>query len=222
MLTKTLPLDSCELKFADAGYFEGYASVFNGVDSYKDTIVKGAFSDTLKSNPNVKMFFNHKSWEMPVGKWISLKEDEKGLFVKGELTPKNSLAEDLRASMKHGTIDGLSIGFILKNGDYTENEDGTRTINKISNLVEVSPVIFPADDAARIDLTSVKNAIDSMNSIGEIENFLREVGGLSKSGAKLLVSQMKNVLRREADETEEVKLNNAINSLYQTFKQLSA
>ena len=61
---------------------------------------------------------------MPVGKWMVAKEDDHGLYVEGELTPSLRLAEDVRAAMKHGTIDGLSIGGYVERGDYDETESG--------------------------------------------------------------------------------------------------
>lgn len=84
---KTLDLANCEIVMDDVGSFEGYAATFGNVDSYGDTIMKGAFIDTLKINGMPKMFVLHKSDELPIGKWISAIEDDKGLYVKGELTP---------------------------------------------------------------------------------------------------------------------------------------
>jgi len=117
LIKKTLELASVDLKLeGDTGKFSGYASVFGGVDSYGDTIIKGAFESTLRSG-NPKMFFAHE-WTMPIGKWIKAKEDDHGLFVEGELTPGLGIAADVRAAMQHGTLDGLSIGGYLKAGDY--------------------------------------------------------------------------------------------------------
>ena len=193
LIQKTLKFDDVNLKMqGDTGTFEGYASKWNGVDSYGDTILKGAFADTLKATAP-KMFFNHQ-WDMPVGKWLDLSEDNEGLYVKGELTPGLSISADVRAAMKHGTLDGLSIGGFLKKGDY-EEKDGRRIIRKWSQLAEISPVVFPADSAARIDLHSVKSGpdllaeIDEIETIKEFEYLLRNVAGLSKGAAKSLTAR---------------------------------
>ena len=205
------------LKFADVGLsvqvesgtFEGYASKWGGTDSYGDTILKGAFAETLK-NETPKMFWNHK-WDMPVGKWTDISEDSQGLYVKGELTPGLGLAGDVRAAMKHGTLDGLSIGGFLQKGDF-EEKSGGRIIRKWSKLAEISPVAFPADSAARIDLSSVKNGgpdviaeIEEVTTIKEFEYLLRYVAGLSKGAAKSLTARA-YVLFGSADaETNEKK-----------------
>jgi len=202
LIHKTLKLDDVSLKMeGDSGKFSGYASVFGGVDSYGDTIVKGAFSDTLKK-AQPKMFFNH-SWDMPIGKWTLAKEDATGLFVEGELTPGLALAADVRAAMKHGTLDGLSIGGFLNKGDYEEHDTG-RIITKWSKLAEVSPVVFPADGAARIDLSSVKaslEVIEQIESLREFESFLRDAGGFGKGAAQALTARAKELFNlRDAGE----------------------
>lgn len=208
LLHKTLSLSDVSLKMeGDTGKFSGYASVFGGVDSYGDTIVKGAFQETLKAGAP-KMFFNH-SWDMPIGKWTTVKEDDRGLFVEGELTPSLGLANDVGAAMKHGTLDGLSIGGMLKKGDYEETKTG-RLIHKWSSLMEVSPVVFPADGAARIDLSSVKSMdfealLPECKTERDIERLLRDAG-LGKWEAMAIVSRAKAIFDgRDAQEAAEAK-----------------
>jgi HK97 family phage prohead protease len=208
LLHKTLALTDCEVKMTgDGGRFAGYASVFGGVDSYGDTIIKGAYEYTLKKHGKPKMFVNHDSYALPVGKWISAKEDDKGLLVEGELTPGMSAASDAYAAMKHGTIDGLSIGYALKADDFEMLDDGTRVIKRVSRLAEVSIVTFPADNAARIDLESVKaEGIEQIETARDFERFLRDSGGMSKALAIALVSRAQLVFsRRESDEDEAEK-----------------
>lgn len=211
LVRKTLQLSDVELKLDDSGEgkFAGYASVFGGVDSYGDTILKGAFEYTLKNNGKPKMFYNHE-WNMPVGKWTVAKEDDKGLWVEGELTPRLTLAGDVKAALEHGTLDGLSIGGYLKKGDYDETETG-RVIRRWSNLAEISPVVFPADSAARIDLSSVKSIdfeslLPECNSERDIERLLRDAG-LGKWEAMATVSRMKAILsvRDAPDEAASMK-----------------
>lgn len=198
LLRKHINLQAATLKMDGAkGTFSGYASVFGGVDTYGDTIVRGAFESTLRNNGKPKMFFNHE-WTMPLGKFIVAKEDDHGLFVEGELTPGLSLASDAKAALEHQTLDGLSIGGFLKKGDFEDTENG-RVIRKWSNLVEISLVAFPADGAARVDLSSVKSAdlseaIEEIDTVRELERFLRDAGGLSKGAAAALVARAKAVL----------------------------
>jgi len=211
---KQLSLNSVSLKFADAssGKFGGYASTFGGIDSYNDTIMAGAYKSVIDSIMNgsarmPKMFVNHKSWGVPIGKWTKMYEDEKGLYIEGELTNGNPEAAIVKAAMQHETIDGLSIGYMLKQSDieFSEiNGQTVRVIKNISDLSEVSVVTFPADDMARVDLTSVKTSLDQIESIKDFEDFLREAGGFSKSLATATASRAKRLFSRS--ESEEVKL----------------
>lgn len=214
MMRKNLVLDNVGLKFAkgDTGAFSGYASVFGGMDSYRDTIMPGAYKSVIEriqagSARMPKMFINHKSYELPVGKWLSMEEDDKGLFMFGELTPGMDEAKTVKAAMQHGTIDGLSIGYGLNRDDVemVEKEDGTvRVIKNVSELYEISIVTYPADDAARVDLSSVKSALDQVESIKDFEDFLREAGGFSKSLATATASRAKRLFSQS--ESEKSKL----------------
>lgn len=214
MARKQLLLNDVSLKFAanGTGTFSGYASVFGGVDSYKDTILAGAYKgviDKIKTGSlrMPKMFVNHKSWDLPVGKWTAIVEDAKGLFMEGELTPGNPQSAVVKAAMQHETIDGLSIGYALKASDVEYIDvDGEqiRVIKNVSDLYEVSVVTYPADDAARVDLGSVKSALDTIETIKDLEDFLREAGGFSKSLATATASRAKRLFARS--ESEEVKL----------------
>ena len=199
LLRKNLSLSDVKLTKAEgAGRYSGYASVFGGVDSYGDTIVKGAFASTLRNNGTPKMFFDH-DWSMPIARIDVAKEDDHGLHIEWEMTPKMSKAADVQAALEHGTLDGLSIGGYVKAGDYDETETG-RVIRKWANLMEVSVVAFPADAAARVAKgADFAEAIDELKSLKEIERFLRDAGGFSKGVATALVARAKIVLGVEGD-----------------------
>jgi HK97 family phage prohead protease len=186
---KLITLDSIGLKFYEGkqGVFSGYASVFGGVDSYGDTIYPGAYAKTIVERDRpVQLRFNHE--QGVIGKWIRIEEDEKGLYVEGELTPGHSKAMDVYASLMHGAISGLSIGYVPKN--FVPNEKGGLDLYEI-DLFEISVVESPADLAANIG--RIKSDIDSANSLKEIETLLRDALGLSKSDATALVSRMRRL-----------------------------
>lgn len=198
---KLLQLDSAGLKFDTAtGQFEGYASVFDGVDAYGDTIQKGAYQETLENrNRPVMMYFNHNP-DNVIGKWVEMREDEKGLFVKGELTNGHSMASDVRASLKHGAITGLSIGFnIPKGGSEYDEEKSIRILKKI-NLHEISIVTVPADNDARIDVESVKSSLEDAETKRDLETCLRE-SGFSKAAAQSFLARCAKVLRESEPAT---------------------
>lgn len=190
---KLLTVDQTSVKFSGvSGEFSGYASVFGGVDSYGDTIAPGAYKKTLKTRERaVKMRWNH--YGPVIGKWLSIEEDDKGLLVTGQLTPGHSVASDVAASLKHGAVDGLSIGYYVRKEDR-DNTTGTRLLKEIE-LIEISVVEEPADNMARI--ADVKSALEEAQSLKEIEELLRDVGGFSKLNAKTLVARVKSLVHRD-------------------------
>lgn len=82
---------------------EGYASLFGEIDQARDMVMRGAFADTLASRGirRIPMLFQHDLSE-PVGIWLELREDFRGLFARGR---------ELISLLRAGAIDGLSIGF---------------------------------------------------------------------------------------------------------------
>ena len=109
--------------------------------------------------------------------------------------------------MIHETIDGISIGFQI--GDYEMVQKGDQTlrlIKSIKKLPEVSIVTYPADDAARVDLTSVKSSLDNVKTIRDLEEFLRDACGFSKSLATATASRCKSVFTQGEPEEETVVL----------------
>ncbi len=200
---KGITLQDVELKFDEGGRrFKGYASTFNGNDSYDDTILPGAYAKTIAEHGMPKMFWGH-DWDIPIGKWLSAVEDEKGLLVEGEFTPGNSQADAVMAAMKHGTVNGLSIGFRLAEGDYERKKDGGRIIKNVTKLYEISVVNFPADEDARISEVRSEE-VDELKTIRDFENFLRDSGGFSKSVATSIVAKAKKLFadQRESDVDE--------------------
>lgn len=208
MQHKLLQIDQIDVKFTSdkEGIFSGYASVFGGVDAYGDTIMAGAYANTLQNRKRpVQMRWNH--YGDVIGKWLSITEDEKGLFVEGSLTPNHSLAQDVYASLKHGSIGGLSIGYRVVKG--VENETGGFDLYEI-DLIEISVVESPADLAAQIEV--VKSNIKTADSLKEVEAILRDAGNFTRSDATALVARIKAIAlgEQEAKTSEEEAIKNAI------------
>lgn len=131
------------------GTFEGYASLFNREDLGRDIILPGAFRDTLtrRGPTGIKMLFQHDPAE-PIGVWETIREDAKGLFVRGRLLGDVARAREVLALMRAGAIDGLSIGFRA----VRARRDHATRLRRIEavDLWEISIVTFPMLPEARI------------------------------------------------------------------------
>ncbi len=183
------------------GIFEGRGSVFGNVDSYKEIVAPGAFTDTLAAwkaqNRLPPVLWQHRSGE-PIGPHTDMEERADGLYVKGQLLVNDvQRAKEARALMKAKAVNGLSIGFVTREDSF-DRVTGIRTLKKV-DLWEVSVVTFPANPAAQI--SSVKSAIDGIQTYAEAESFLREVGRLSKADATGFIARFKSLGgRSESDE----------------------
>jgi HK97 family phage prohead protease len=213
MQFKQISNESVGFKF-DAekpGVFSGYASTFNGVDSYGDTIAPGAYKKTLKKRARpVRMRWNH--FGPVVGLWLEMEENEKGLYVTGELTPGHSVSQNVYASMKHGAVDGLSIGY--RPVKIEDHGDGKRTLKEIE-LIEISVVEEPADLGAKIsEVKNLTEMIESIERLKDCEALLRDVAGFSWVSAKALVSRIRS-LRDEggAEKSDPAKLAELIQGI---------
>ena len=193
-----------ELKFSggDSMSFEGYGAVFGNVDAYGDVIEPGAFANYLAGVKNganqwPAMLLQHGGYGMtaedmtPIGVWTQLAEDGKGLLVAGKLanTPRGQEIYALMKMEPRPAIDGLSIGYIPKEFEMrSKPEDPRRRLKRI-DLVEISPVTFPANGKARV--ADVKS-IEDLSSMREIEEYL-STQGLSKTQAVALIARIKGI-----------------------------
>ena len=142
------------------GVFEGYASLFGVADLGKDVVMPGAFADSLKSRAasGVRMLWQHDP-ATPIGRWLSIEEDRRGLKVRGKLSLAVERARDIHALMREGAVDGLSIGFRVERA-RAERPTGLRRLEKL-DLWEISVVTFPMLPGARVE--AVKQGSSSLS-----------------------------------------------------------
>lgn len=136
------------------GTVEGYASLFGAVDQARDMMMPGAFATTLQMRGvrRVPMLFQHDPAE-PIGIWLELREDMRGLYARGRLIPDVQRGREVLGLLRAGAIDGLSIGFRTGQARL----DAKTRVRKIYavDLWEISIVTFPLLAGARV--SAVKN-----------------------------------------------------------------
>ncbi len=195
---ETMSVDTKQL--TAEGEFEGYASVYSNVDQGGDIVKPGAFDDSLRTGrpaSKVKMLMHHDT-RRPVGVWLEMKSDAKGLFVKGQLLLATQEGRDAYELMKVGAIDAMSIGYRTKEDSY-DSQSQVRTIVK-ADLLEVSLVTFPMNEQATV--SGVKNG--DIKTTREFEKFLRDEGNFSNKAAKAIASGgfKASQLRDEGDNSQ--------------------
>ena len=167
---ETLAFAFAEVK-ADAatpGVFEGYASTFGNKDLQNDIVMPGAFTETIRRGKDWPILWQH-NYDEPIGVNLAAKEDEKGLWVKGQLNLDIQRGREAYSLLNQGALKAMSIGFrIGKDGAEWDKAREVRRIKSV-DLLEYSIVTFPANPKAR--LTSLKGA-----TVRDIEEALRDAG----------------------------------------------
>ena len=142
--------EGAALSVTDEGRIEGYASLFNAPDQGGDVVAKGAYAASLKrlaaEGRRVKMLWQHDPAQ-PIGIWDEVREDARGLYVKGRLLESVGRAREAVALIAAGAIDGLSIGYRTLRA--TKGDKGRRLLQELE-LWEVSLVTFPMLPSARV------------------------------------------------------------------------
>jgi HK97 family phage prohead protease len=131
------------------GRFSGYASLFGVTDLSGDQILPGAFAASIarRGADGVKLLFQHDP-AAPIGRWLSIEEDARGLRVVGQLHAEVAKAREVESLMRAGILDGLSIGFRTVRA-RTDAKSGVRRVAEV-DLWEISVVTFPMLPGARV------------------------------------------------------------------------
>lgn len=156
----------------DDGTFEGYASLFGKVDLGRDVVERGAFAASLgkRGAGAIRMLFQHDP-NAPIGTWSEIREDARGLFVRGRLALQSARAREVHSLMKEGALDGLSIGFRTVRA-RTEAKTGIRRIVEV-DLWEISVVTFPMLPEARIEAVKARRRFRASLAAPDAETLAR-------------------------------------------------
>lgn len=153
-----------ELHDSEIGTFTCYGSKFDVVDQANEVVVKGAFIDSLQRHQELGtmpiMLWNHDTDEI-IGKWVEAEEDEVGLKLKGKFNLNTDEGKRRYEELKHGDLNGFSIGYWFDPVD-TETIDDITYLKKV-HLQEVSLVPFPCNEEAQVlEVKSVQS--DAVNN----------------------------------------------------------
>lgn len=134
----------------EARTITGYAAIYNSdsedLGGFIERMAPGSFDGRLQDD--VRVLFNHDN-NLVLGRTISgtatLEVDEKGLKYTCQL-PDTSYAKDLIELMERGDVTQSSFAFTIEDESWEERADGMliRTVKKVGQLYDVSPVTYPA------------------------------------------------------------------------------
>ncbi|KIT17286.1 HK97 family phage prohead protease [Jannaschia aquimarina] len=162
------------VRLEDGCVIAGYASWFGVEDTGRDIVEPGAYCDSLArlsaEGRRVKMLWQHDPAQV-IGVWDEVREDARGLFVKGRLLTSVPRGMEAASLVEAGAMDGLSIGYTIKRA--TRDEQGRRRLKELE-LWEVSLVTFPMLPSARVGAKADRS---------------RELAGVLRAAARELAGQ---------------------------------
>lgn len=174
----------------EQGIFSGYASVFGNVDDGGDIVEPGAFTKTIAEGfERVKILALHNDNWLPIGRPLELREDVKGLFLKGKISD-TGMGRDVKTLLKDGVLTELSIGYDPVVFDY--DSEGYRHLREVK-LWEISVVTWAMNAEATV--TGYKAA----ETAERAEKIVEDVTQEAKEGRKISAARLKTL--KEASET---------------------
>jgi len=191
MLTLCAPLCEVKMDASQPGRFKGYGSTFGNVDLGKDVCVKGCFGKSLEAHAKTStlpaLCWMHDRSE-PIGDWIEMREDARGLVVEGQLWTGDAETEASRkaCNMMRGTgPKGLSIGYAAKRWSYDEKKQ-VRSLEEV-DLFEVSVVGYGMNPKAIVTMMKSLMTDDAAPSEAHLLRALTDAG-MTEHQAKALLA----------------------------------
>lgn len=158
----------------DERTFTGLASTWD-IDLGGDVIHKGAFKQTLNhwrsaEGRVIPLLDSHNAWgsvRNVLGKMVDAKETDAGLEATFTVIDGPD-GDEIWRRLKSGLITGLSIGYrpvkIEMPTDDEERAGVWRHLKEVE-LREVSVVLWPMNEGARIDTDSVKGLLEAVTAL---------------------------------------------------------
>ena len=187
----------------DEMVLEGYAAVFNSetdLGAFREVIKPGAFDDVMDND--VRALINHDP-NLVLGRTtngtLKLEQDERGLKYRVELG-KQQYAKDFYESVKRGDISQSSFAFTIDKQSWNE-ERTVRSVDKVRQLLDVSPVTYPAYSAATVQARDLPPEPEQVAEVSAPEQDT-EIQNLQPTTMNL--NEMKAVRAKHADRFEEL------------------
>jgi HK97 family phage prohead protease len=161
----------------------GYAAVYNSdsewMGGFYEQIAKGAFDDVMDND--TRAYWNHDE-SLLLGRVSSgtlrMSTDDRGLYYEVDL-PNTSYANDLVELMKRGDVNQSSFAFLIERDRWEERDGKTyRIIEKVSRLLDVSPVSQPAYPDATSELMMRKDTPESEGAEVEVKAEVEEMSDI--------------------------------------------
>jgi HK97 family phage prohead protease len=144
----------------DGWTVRGYAAVFDSPSEplpWTEYVKRGAFTKTIKDGADVRLLIDHTGVPLARTKsgTLTLREDDKGLFMEATLDPNNPDAVKMRSALMRGDVSQMSFAFeTIK--DSWNNDRSVRELKEV-RLHDVSIVTYPAYEETSAEIRNTQS-----------------------------------------------------------------
>ena len=189
---------------SDDMMLEGYAAVYNSetdLGHFREVIRPGAFDDVLDND--VRALINHDP-NLILGRTtngtLELSVDERGLKYKVKLGDQQ-YAKDFYESVKRGDISQSSFAFTIDKQSWNE-ERTVRSVDKVRQLLDVSPVTYPAYAAATVQAR--EQQLENDEAVAQVVADTDTTDTTIQTQEPMNLNEMKATRAKHADRFEEL------------------
>lgn len=210
---RSLETEPLEFRAADSGdgkvgTFSGFAAKYDSPSlplPFTERIAPGAFTRTLKSRNDIRMYVNHDDRMVLAStrsKTLRLEDRPEGLFVEADL-PDVSYARDMRTLLQDGVVNTMSFGFSTVKESWSA--DGQERTLKEVRLHEVSVVTgvaaYPATTASVRNLRALAFRTETdADALADAISALESGSALSDAQADVLMQVVDRSRPEQASE----------------------
>ena len=174
-------------------------TVYDAWGSFIEVVQAGAISSIL-ATADCRFLYNHQGLTMArtSSGTLTLTDTPHALNCSATLDPRQTVASDLVLAIGRGDVNQMSVGFVVAEDSW--NEDFSyRTITRFGELMDVSPVAFPASPTTSVEVLDVpEHLLPDAGPDGTTDapsNGSQDGTGRSKPDVALLLQIDKDALR---------------------------
>lgn len=198
----------------DDGEFVGYASVFGNIDSYGESVAKGAFAKSLEewaaSGDVLPILWGHNMSDPDynIGGVLSAEEDERGLKIHGRLDLDSPKGAQVYRLLKGGRVGQMSFAFDVIDSHNVKASEGTAEHVSLDELKLYEVSIVPIGANQETEILAVKSATAALRAkAGRVisaknETTMRDVIDQLRTAADDLESILPDIGDSEEDQDQ--------------------
>ena len=193
----------------EEGVCEAHLTKWETVDSWNTKFEAGSFRESFEKRgaDGIRLFWNHREL---CGKILEVREDDYGPYARCQFNLSTDVGRNAYEHVRAGDVNCFSFGFNTLQDRW---DKGVRSIQKV-DVMECGPVVFQANDEAKITNVRAENEQPQLNDfINELINGIEQVSiekrDINEESIAIIDSKISEFHKRTVDFMNEY-IGNAI------------